>query len=442
MIKVRFAPSPTGQLHVGNVRIAILNYLFARNNGGSFVLRIDDTDTERSTKESENLIIEDLKWLGIEWDEFHRQSARFGRYDEVIEYLKKIGRLYPCYETKEELSLKRKIQSSQGIPPVYDREALRLTDEQIRRYEEEGRRPYWRFKLNEKEVVEWEDLVHGKIAIPLSSVSDPVLTKPDGGYVYTLASVVDDIDMGITHIIRGDDHITNTAVQSNMFMAISGACPNFGHLPLMSSLDGADISKRTSSPLSIVNMRKEGIEPMAIWNILAMLGTANNSNPDFTIDDLIEKFSFEKRSLAAVKFNMEDVRGLTKKIIAKKSFAEVKDSLEVQNLSHATEEFWCTIRDNVRNINEAAHWHRIFFGKIDTPPQDKNFVQQMLDAFAPDFDDWIANLKKISQRKGRNLFHPIRMVLTGEENGPELKKIFNLIGPEQVKNRIKQNLEA
>lgn len=440
MIKVRFAPSPTGQLHVGNVRIAILNYLFARKNGGSFVLRIDDTDTERSTKESENLIMEDLKWLGIKWDEFHRQSARFGRYDEVIEYLKKIGRLYPCYETKEELSLKRKIQSSQGIPPVYDREALRLTDEQIRRYEEEGRRPYWRFKLNEREVIEWEDLVHGKITIPLSSVSDPVLTKPDGGYIYTLASVVDDIDMGITHIIRGDDHITNTAVQSDMFMAISGARPNFGHLPLMSSLDGADISKRTSSPLSIVNMRKEGIEPMAIWNILAMLGTANNPNPDYTIDDLIEKFSFEKRSLAAVKFNMEDVRGLTKKIIAKKNFAEVKDKL--RNLSHATEEFWCTIRDNVKNINEASHWHQIFFGKIEMQPQDKNFVQQMLDVLTSDFDDWIANLKKISQRKGRDLFHPIRMVLTGEENGPELKKIFNLIGPEQVKNRIKQNLES
>ena len=439
-IKVRFAPSPTGLLHVGNIRIAILNYLFAKNRGGKFVLRIDDTDKERSTLESENLILEDLKWLGFKWDEFYKQSNHFPKYNKALEYLKSIGRVYPCYETKDELSLKRKIQASQGVPPVYDRASLQLSDEEKADLEKKGVRKYWRFKLNDTETVEWNDLVHGKISIPLNSVSDPIIIKPDGSYVYTFASVVDDINIGITHIIRGDDHITNTAAQIDMFRALSGKSPKFAHVPLLSSIDGQDVSKRTSSSLSMVNLRNAGMEPQAIINVLSSLGTSNNVDHKNSLEDLIKNFSFEKMSLSSPKFNVRDVELLTKKIIAEKSFAEVKSKISEQ----VSEDFWETIKGNINTLKEVDFWYGIFYK--DVPPCvekiDQDYLRQMLESLSPeiDFDAWISQLKGISGRKGRDLFHPIRMVLTNLEKGPELKKIFEILGYEKVKNRIEKNI--
>ncbi|MCR4555504.1 MAG: glutamate--tRNA ligase [Alphaproteobacteria bacterium] len=439
-IKVRFAPSPTGLLHVGNVRIAILNYLFVKNQGGKFVLRIDDTDKERSTIESENLILEDLKWLGLKWDEFYRQSNHFSKYNEALEYLKSIGRVYPCYETKNELSLKRKIQASRGMPPVYDRASLRLSEEDKTDLEKKGVRKYWRFKLNEIGIAEWNDLVHGKISIPLSSVSDPIIVKPDGSYVYTFASVVDDVNVGITHIIRGDDHITNTAVQIDMFQAISGCSPQFAHIPLLSSIDGQDVSKRTSTSLSMVNLRSAGMEPRAIINVLSSLGTSNNVSYKHSMEDLINEFSFEKMSLSSPKFDVRNVKLLTKKIIAEKPFAEVKSRVSKK----ISKEFWETIKDNISTLKEVDFWYEVLCK--DIPPYfkkvDQNYLCQMLETLSSeiDFDTWILRIKRVSGKKGRDLFHPIRIVLTNLEKGPELKKIFCLLGYKKVKNRIEKNI--
>jgi glutamyl-tRNA synthetase len=443
--KVRFAPSPTGLLHVGNIRIAILNYLFARKNEGKFILRIDDTDLERSTKESEDSILEDLKWMGIQWDEFYRQSANFEKYVNAAEHLKSIGRIYPCYETKEELSLKRKIQMSGGIPPVYDRESLNLSQKMREEKESRGIVPHWRFKLDDDQVMEWNDLVHGKISIPLGSISDPILIKPDGSFVYTFASAVDDINMGITHIIRGDDHITNTAAQINIFKALAGELPQFAHVPLMSSFDGQDVSKRSGgSSLSILNMRENGIDPWSIWCILATLGTSHNANHLNNLEKLIEEFSFEKMSLSSPKFNLEEVKLLTKKIISEKSFDDVKNDLQKLNISNSSKEFWNAIRGNLHFVGDAVLWHDILFNKINVIKEDEDFVNQMLETLKDplDFDQWIRDLKKISGRKGRELFHPIRIVLTGTNDGPELPKIAHLMGYDRIKSRIIDNLNC
>ncbi|MBE6446923.1 MAG: glutamate--tRNA ligase [Alphaproteobacteria bacterium] len=441
-IKVRFAPSPTGLLHVGNVRIATLNYLFAKHFGGSFVLRIDDTDRERSTLESENQIIDDLKWLGLHWNEFYKQSNRMDQYNSAMEYLKSIGRVYPCYETKDELSLKKRIQSSKGIPPVYDRASLRLTESEIAKLEAKGVQKYWRFKLNDQSVVEWSDLVHGTISIPLNSISDPILIKPDGSYVYTFASVVDDINIGITHIIRGDDHITNTAAQIDIFRAISEKNPEFAHVPLLSAFDGQEVSKRTSSSLSMVNLRSMGIEPQAILNLLATLGTSSNANYNDTLDDLISKFSFKKMSLSSPKFNVDDVKQLSKKIVANKSFKDVESYIKPLDIGDKSELFWNTIKGNITTVNDISFWAEVFFNPLKVCCEEKDYVRQMLDILTVDisYDEWLQQLKTTTGRKGKDLFHPIRVALTGRDKGPELKKIFELLGYQAIKARLENNL--
>lgn len=444
-VKVRFAPSPTGLLHVGNIRIAILNYLFAKSQNGKFVLRIDDTDKKRSTVKSENLILEDLRWLGIEWNEFYKQSNHFPKYREAMEYLKSVGRIYPCYETKDELSLKRKIQASKGIPPVYDRASLKLSDQEKIKLEESGVKKYWRFKLNETENIEWNDLVHGKISIPLNSISDPIIMKPDGSYVYTFASVVDDVNIGITHIIRGDDHITNTAAQIDIFRALSGNNPEFAHVPLLSSIDGQDVSKRTSSSLSMVNLRNAGMEPQAIINILSSLGTSNNVSPEDSLENLVNKFSFSKMSLSSPKFNVRDVEVLTKKIVSEKTFDEIKPKISENIAKNISEDFWETIKGNINTLKEVDFWYDIFYKDIPSCVEklDEGYLNQMSESLSPsiNFDEWISQLKKISGRKGRDLFHPIRLVLTNQDTGPELRKIFAILGYEKIKSRIEKNID-
>ncbi len=445
---VRFAPSPTGLLHVGNFRIAILNYLFAKKTGGDFILRIDDTDTERSTKESENLILKDLRWIGIHWDKFYRQSEHFEHYRKAFEYLKSIEKIYPCYETKDELSLKRKSQIMSGIPPVYDRSSLKLTDLEKKKFEDNGIKPHWRFKLNESEAAEWIDLVHGKINIPLSTISDPVVMKPDGSFVYTFASVIDDINIGITHIIRGDDHITNTAAQIDIFKVISGNVPDFAHIPLLSSIDGQDVSKRSGSSLSIVNMRNDGILPEAILNVLASLGTSNNVHYQDSIESLIEKFNFEKMSLSSPKFNLSDVTLINKKIIADKSFDDVKIDLKKIGIKNASENFWETIKGNINYIKDAVFWYDAIFNEVvksgRISESDASFVNQIQESLPNpmDFDAWILSLQKISGRKGRDLFHPLRIVLTGLNHGPELKKIVDLMGYDLIKDKIEKAIAS
>ena len=442
MIKVRFAPSPTGLLHVGNIRIALLNYFFTRKNGGKFVLRIDDTDAERSSKELEEIILEDLRWLGLDWDEFYRQTDRFNRYRENFEMLCKAGRIYKCFESRETLALMRKTQAASGKPPVYNRAALKMTEDEIRQREANGEKPYWRFKLEDDKKAEWNDLIHGKIEIPLNTVSDPIIIKPDGSYVYTFSSVIDDIDIGISHIIRGDDHVTNTAVQIDMFRAICGTQPEFAHVPLMSSLDGQEVSKRTGSPLSIINMRREGIFPEAVIGILATIGTSENASPEKKLEDFIHDFDFKKVSTSAVKFNLDDIHNLNRKIMAEKNFADVKNELAKLNLKNLSENFWEIIKHNIDSLKEVASWHKIFFEEIKSEKQDEDFANIMLNSLKNplNFDEWIDDIKNASGKKGKNLYHPIRIVLTGLERGPELKKVAEFLGYEKIKKRIEQNL--
>lgn len=460
-IKVRFAPSPTGLLHVGNLKIALLNYIFAKKVGAKFVLRIDDTDSERSTKESEEQILKDLAWIGIKYDEFFRQSERVSKYHNAFEKLREQGRVYPCFETKEELALKRKTQTMNGVPPVYDRAALQLTDIQRKKLEESGVKPYWRFKLNETNTVEWKDLVHGEIHIPLNTISDPVIVKPDGNFIYTFASVVDDADIGITHIIRGDDHITNTAAQIDIFEAICGKKPEFAHIPLMSSIDGQEVSKRTGSPLSVVNMRNDGILPEAVVDVLVNLGTSENIDYHDTMESLIKKFSFEKMSLASPKFNIEDIRVVNRKILAEKTFEEVKNKVlsafgEMMNDNHVSlEKLWDLVKGNINKVSDVVFWYDVLCGTKNEKKEeneekiDKKFLQQMLESIPIsstsddllNFDAWIAKLKEISGKKGRELFHPIRTVLTGLENGPELRKIVSFLGRTAVLKKINSCIE-
>lgn len=442
-VRVRFAPSPTGFLHVGNVRIAIMNYLFTRKNHGKFVLRIDDTDVERSTKEYEDTIFENLNWLGIKYDELYKQSNNLSQYIDAFEYLKTIGRVYPCYESKEELSLKRKTQVMQGIPPVYDRSSLKLSDDEKKSLEEKGMKPYWRFKLSDA-TVSWGDMIHGPLSIPLTTVSDPVITKPDGAFTYTFASVVDDLNIKITHIIRGDDHVTNTASQIDIFHALNPERKiEFAHIPLLASIDGQEISKRTGSPLSIINMQKDGIRSQAIWNVLATLGTSRNASHSDTIDTLIEKFDFGTVSLSSPKFNINDLKSMSRKIISESKFQDVKNELISLGIEHASEEFWDTIKGNINSVSDAALWYDVFESEIENNAIDPAFAKQMLSVLKDpfDYDEWISELKKISGRKGRDLFHPIRIALTGLDSGPELKKIAHLIGYSGVKRRIEGSLD-
>ena len=285
-------------------------------------------------------------------------------------------------------------------------------------------------------------MIHGKIEITLNTVSDPIIIKPDGSYVYTFSSVIDDIDIGISHIIRGDDHVTNTAVQIDMFRAICGTQPEFAHVPLMSSLDGQEVSKRTGSPLSIINMRREGIFPEAVIGILATIGTSENASPEKKLQDFIRDFDFKKVSTSAVKFNLDDIHNLNRKIMAEKNFADVKNELAKLNLKNLSENFWEIIKHNIDSLKEVASWHKIFFEEIKSEKQDEDFANIMLNSLKNplNFDEWIDDIKNASGKKGKNLYHPIRIVLTGLERGPELKKVAEFLGYEKIKRRIEQNL--
>lgn len=434
--KVRFAPSPTGRIHIGNARTAILNWLFARKEGGQFVLRFDDTDLERSKQEYANATAEDLAWLGIEPDEVHYQSKRFDLYDAAAERLKGDGRLYPCYETPDELERKRKRQMARGRPPVYDRAALELSAEDRAKLEADGRKPHWRFKLNAR-TVEFDDLIRGTQSFELAHLSDPVLVRADGTYLYTLPSVVDDMDMGITHIIRGEDHVTNAAVQVDLFEALGGTAPAFAHHSLLTGADGKGLSKRLGS-LSIGGLRDSGIEAMTVVSHAALLGTSDAIAPHAKMDELIDAFNLAKLSRAPARFDEAELAHLNARLLHELPYETVANRLQ----GDAT--FWEAIRGNISKLSEAVDWHDVVFGEI-TPviaDEDREFAQTAA-AGLPDgnldattWKTWTSTLKETTGRKGKSLFMPLRLALTGLDHGPELANLLPLIGRDKAVARL------
>lgn len=437
-MKVRFAPSPTGKLHVGNIRVALMNYLYCKINKGHFLLRIDDTDFVRSTKEFENGIYADLEWLGIKWDSLEHQSKRGEIYDKARDDLIAKGLLYPCYETAEELDKKRKIQTSLGKPPIYDRAALQLTDEDKANLEAEGRKAHWRFKLSGNRVL-WNDLVRGEQTVDTSSMSDPVLIREDGAYLYTLPSVVDDVELGISHVIRGEDHVTNTGAQIEIFEALSGTRPEFGHFPLLVGKDGEGLSKRLGS-LSIESMRGDGVEPMAILSLLAKLGTSDAVEAVLSIDDLIVTFDFAKIGRAPARFNPEDVTRLNSQLLHITEYDAVKSHLAELGCDLGVD-FWNIVRGNLHKISDAKIWAQVISGEIEPVIEDAEFANAAA-ALVPDdikSDTWsgfVASVKEKTGKTGKNLFMPLRLALTGQAHGPDMSQIFALIGSDKAKKRL------
>ena len=433
-IKVRFAPSPTGFMHIGNTRTALFNWLLSTKLGGRFMLRIDDTDAQRSKKEYEDAIRDALVWLGLEWSEEARQSARVERYNEVTEKLKADGRIYACYETPEELEFMRKRLLNKGLPPIYDRQALNLTREQIAKYEAEGRRPHYRFKLLDGDIV-WYDLVRGECRYSEKNLSDPVVIREDGSFLYHLPSVIDDADFGITHIVRGEDHVTNTAAQIQMFEAVGGKIPAFAHLPLLTGKEGK-LSKRLGS-LGVRELRADGVEPMAISSFLAKLGTSDPVEPFYSLKDLATTLDFAKIGRAQPKFDEEELKHFNTRLIHAMPYAMVKERFSV------TEEFWNAVRGNLDKLSDIKMWSDICFAELSPVMEDAELTNMAAELLPAEpwneetFGAWLNEVKTQSGKKGRELFHPLRKALTALENGPELKILLPFIGRERAYKRLK-----
>ncbi len=442
MIRVRFAPSPTGLLHIGNARAAVLPWLFAKRNGGEFMLRLDDTDQERSTKEFADAILEDMKWLGLTYQHFAKQSDRFDRYTQVMQQLIESGRLYPCYETPEELDFKRKRQLAKGEPPIYDRSALKLTKEEIAKLESEGRKPHWRFKLT-SDKISWQDMIRGAVSFDANRLSDPVLIRADGIFLYTLASVVDDIDFDITHIVRGEDHVTNTAIQIQLFEAITGTpCTvTFAHFTLFMDKAGHALSKRLGS-LSLGALRERGIDPMAINSLLARLGTSLPVEPCLDLLTLSSHFDFSIFSRNPPHFDEHDLEIINHKLMTMTPYANIKVRLP----NTITETIWNLIRGNLISFDDIAQWQNVFqgtgsFGQV-IAAEDVAYIKLASDVLpqgtwdSTTWQQWTQALKEKTDRKGKTLFMPLRKVLTGFEHGPEMKDLLPIIGFDIVKSRL------
>ena len=435
-VTVRFAPSPTGKLHVGNVRAALWNWLFARKAGGKFILRVDDTDRERSKQEYVDAIKADLAWLGLDFDTTFKQSDRFDQYDAARNRLIEAGLLYPCYETAEELDRKRKLQRARGLPPVYDRAALKLTDDDRAKLEAEGRQPHWRFKLSQ-ETVHWTDLIRGETTVDTASVSDPVLIREDGMYLYTLPSCVDDIDHNITHILRGEDHVTNTGVQLEIFKALGGATPSFAHHSLLIGADGQGLSKRLGS-LSIEALREEGLEAAAITSLLARLGTSDPVIPVKDTKSLVEGFDLERVGRAPARFDPVELELLNGKILHETNYADVHPRLETYGVN---EEMWNVLRENIARLSDVSKWTAIISGEVDPVIEDAELLNAAA-ALIPDtldHESWgvlTSTLKEQTGVKGKKLFMPLRLALTGESRGPEMAALFPLLGADKAARAI------
>lgn len=439
-MKLRFAPSPTGRLHVGNARVALLNWLWARKEGGSFLLRLDDTDRERSTEAYAEGIEEDLRWLGLDWDAFARQSERMERYAAAAERLRAAGRLYPCYETAEELDLKRRLALKSGRPPVYDRAALGLSEAERAGLEGEGRRPHWRFRLAEAPVA-WEDAVRGPQRFEGGHLSDPVLLREDGRPLYTLTSVVDDIELGVTAVLRGEDHVANTAVQVQLFEALGGVLPRFAHLPLIVDAGGQGLSKRLGS-LSLQALREDGLEPLALCSYLAKLGTPDPIEARGSLAELASEFDIGRFGRATPKFDPAELDPLNAKLLHALPHAAVAGWLAEQGLPGFDEALWTAVRGNLQRRSDALPWYAVAYGEIEPLIEDAGFCEEAAALLPPEpWDEsswgaWTAAVKQATGRKGRELFHPLRLALTGRDSGPELKALLPLIGRERALARL------
>jgi glutamyl-tRNA synthetase len=437
--RVRFAPSPTGLLHVGNIRTALLNWLFACKTGGRFLLRFDDTDVERSTREFADAIAEDLAWLGIEPHEVARQSERIGRYDEAAAGLKASERLYACYETAEELDRKRKLQHARGLPPVYDRAALKLTAEEHNVFADRGIAPHWRFRLEQRPVT-WTDLIRGEQSIDAASLSDPVLVRADGSYLYTLTSVVDDIDFRITHVVRGEDHVANTAVQIQIFEALGAVLPVFGHHNLLVGADGQGLSKRLGS-LSIRHLREAGFEPMAVASHAATIGTSDPVAPHAWMEELVIAFDFAKLSRAPARFDEAELRGLNTKLLHMLPIELVSGRL-AELCPGAGDDFWRAVRGNIDVLPDVVRWWRCVTGPVVPVIEDALVCQTAAIVLPPEpwsestWGEWTKAVAEATGTKGRGLFMPLRKALTGLDHGPELRLLLPMIGRDKVLARL------
>ncbi|MFZ2995751.1 glutamate--tRNA ligase [Sphingobium sp.] len=436
----RFAPSPTGHLHVGNIRAALHNWLWAQKSGGQFLLRLDDTDLERSRAEYADGIKDDLRWLGIAWDGEARQSDRFALYEERFAALKALGRVYPAYETSQELELRRKILLGRGLPPVYDRAALTLTPEQIAAYEAEGRTPHWRFRLDHDAPIMWTDLIRGEQRFDPKLLSDPVIRRADGSWLYMLPSVIDDIDMGVTHVLRGEDHVSNTATQIQMFTGLGAALPAFAHEALLTGSEGK-LSKRLGS-LGVAHFREAGMEPMAIVALLARLGSSMPVEPFGSMGPLIDSFDFAHFGRAPARFDEAELAGLNQKIVHQLPYDAVADRLP-EGMDEAA---WQAIRPNLGTMQSVGDWWRIVTGPIDAMDcavEDREFLvlaHAALTDLPFDAGVWRAlteALKAQTGRKGKTLFLPLRRALTGLDHGPDMGEMLPLIGREQALARLK-----
>jgi glutamyl-tRNA synthetase len=432
-VTVRFAPSPTGLLHVGNARTALLNWLFAKKLGGRFLLRIDDTDAARSTKAFEEAIYRDLGWLGLTHDGTDRQFNRLTKYSAAFYQLQAAGRVYPCFETEAELERQRSLQAARKLPPIYNRASLEPANKA--KWEGEGRKPHWRFLLSRKKV-SWTDLVRGPVEIDTATMSDPVLVREDGAFLYTLPSVADDVDMAITHVVRGEDHVTNTAAQIEIFQALGAAVPKFAHFPLLVGAGGEALSKRLGS-LSLEQLRGDGVEPLAVAAYLAKIGTSDPVEPRLSLGELAQEFDFAKIGRAPAHFVPEELDALNAKTLHITPYSVVADRIP------QGEVFWDAVKSNLTKFSDAAGMARLVTGPV-TPVIEDAALAAMAAALLPpepwDEATWGAWTKAVSLEtgaKGRGLFHPLRLALTGLEHGPELKKLLPLIGRDKCLARLK-----
>ena len=434
MTITRFAPSPTGYLHVGNMRPALMNHLLARKKGGTFILRIDDTDPERSKEEYVEAIKEDLTWLGLSWDKIERQSDRLGLYDAAADKLRDMGRLYECFETPTELDLKRKKLLNMGKPPVYDRAALSLSDAEKGALRMERGQGHWRFRLDH-ERIEWTDGILGNISIDAASVSDPVLIRGDGQYLYTLASVVDDTEMGITNVVRGSDHVTNTATQIQMMRALGGTVPEFAHHSLLTGPQGEGLSKRLGT-LALRDLREKGITREALISLMARLGSSQpvDLQPDLAF--VADGFELSQFGSAPTKFDVEDLFPLTARHLQSLSVSDVAEYIRDLGVpENLAEGFWIVVRDNISTLNDLAGWWALCSKGADPiiADEDSSFVAEAM-ALLPEgphdnetWSKWTSAVKAATGRKGKGLFMPLRLALTGQAHGPDMSAMMPLL---------------
>ena len=434
-VTVRFAPSPTGLLHAGNARTALLNWLFAKKLGGRFLLRIDDTDAARSTKAFEEAIYRDLDWLGLRHDGTDRQINRLKLYSTAFYKLQAAGRIYPCYETEAELERQRSLLAARKLPPIYNRASLDPANKA--KWEAEGRKPHWRFLLSRKKVG-WTDLVRGPVEIDTATMSDPVLVRADGAFLYTLPSVADDIDMTISHVVRGEDHVTNTAAQIEIFEALGGPVPQFAHFPLLVGASGEALSKRLGS-LSLEQLRQDGLEPLAVASYLAKIGTSDPVEPRLSLGELAGEFDFAKIGRAPAHFVPEELNALNAKLLHAMPYSMVAGRLPSGMSSEA---FWDAVKPNLTKLSDAADLARLVTGPVIPVIEDAALAAKAATLLPPepwDQETWGRWTKAVSAEtgaKGRGLFHPLRLALTAQEHGPELKKLLPLIGRDRVLARL------